>query len=40
MKSLFIKPKGVMFLSEKSEVLDKLDREMKTAAVICHYGVN
>jgi hypothetical protein len=36
MKSLYIKPKGVMYLSEKSEVLDKLDREMKTAAVKYH----
>lgn len=29
-----------MYLSEKSKVLDKLNREMKTAAVKCHYGVN
>jgi hypothetical protein len=40
MNSLYIKPKEVMYLSEKSEVLDMLDREMNTAAVKCHYDVN
>jgi len=40
MKSLYIKPKGVMYLSEKYEVLDMLNREMKTAAVKYYYGVN
>ena len=40
MNSLYIKPKGVMYLSEKAEVLDKLNREMKNTAVKCHYGVH
>jgi len=40
MNSLHIKPKGVIYLSEKSEVLDMLNREMKITAVKCHYGVN
>jgi hypothetical protein len=40
MKSLHIQRKGVMYLSEKLEVPDKLDRGMNTAAVKYHYGVN
>jgi hypothetical protein len=29
-----------MYLLQKPAVLDKLDRRIRTAAIICHYSVN
>lgn len=32
--------KNVMLLSKKMEVLDKVDRGIRTAAVRCYYGIH
>lgn len=39
MKSPRIKTKGVMYPSEKLEVLNELDKGIETAVVKCHYDV-